>query len=593
MYSEQRADASEIAKLTGENPLRNGARSCTTLAAMRLRTGLMVVLIGLSAAGCKRSDTDPATDQKPGVKSGSSEEVIARLHWLGKKRLAGETNAAHFMRIWEEPVSARLQAQVLDKLAVAPWRKPLTNSVSRFSNDRLLLANSPAALLRPLLDDLVQEESCLEIRKAANGTGELAIAIRLGNQRFGLWATNLAAVLKSLGAMPAGAAPTHSTGWRLAIMGSQTATTNYIELSRVGDWSLIGLAQGRNSVLPDMAARIQSPRTHAPFLPRETNFWLEAHLDMAKVASVFSLGWNLPGDFPKVSATVIGDGENVHTHGLLEFQKPLSLRLRSWQIPTNLVNGPLVSFTAARDVEPLFNGLKPFAELPSAERPQQAYLWDREGLPFQMFFALQMDDARHAFLRIAPLITNLINQRLTPNYGSVSVDSNSNRLAWTGLSHASPFMEAVMDPGSQFIFGGFAPVLARTSGVPPELLNHILNGTNLVYFDWEITGRRLQHWRYLDDVYRIVFDAHGPLLLFDSPSLQWMAANLTNLSHSVTELKTEGPNRLAFARKSSVGCTALELNLLANWLGMPTFPSDLSSILKTNGAPRGLRRHSR
>src|SRR5688572_33427987 len=90
------------------------------------RVGLVLftALVGACTFGCKKSDPGNSTATKSQSASTSSVTVesLARIHWLGKKRLAAETNAAHFMSIWDLPESARLEAQTLDKLALAPWR---------------------------------------------------------------------------------------------------------------------------------------------------------------------------------------------------------------------------------------------------------------------------------------------------------------------------------------------------------------------------------------------------------------------------------------------------------------------------------------
>src|SRR5205823_667240 len=168
-----------------------------------------------------------------------------------------ETNASAFMQIWNLPESARLEAQTLDKLSTAPWRllKGMTNGAASTNAQTPVGAST---LLRPLLEDLIQEESFLEITgartflsaathensAAPNPSGapgssnagartflsaaphenstapnpseapgsssaaadrnvrapaaELALAIKLTEARAELWRTNLAAVLESL-----------------------------------------------------------------------------------------------------------------------------------------------------------------------------------------------------------------------------------------------------------------------------------------------------------------------------------------------------------------------------------------------------------
>jgi hypothetical protein len=120
--------------------------------------------------------------------------------------------------------------------------------------------------------------------------------------------------------------------------------------------------------------------------------------------------------------------------------------------------------------------------------------------------------------------------------------------------------------------------------MPVDVANYIAGQTNLVCYEREITGQRLVHWRYLDDVYRMAFDAHGPRLS-DTPSLDWFAHNVTNLMHSRTEIRQTGPNQLSIASRSTVGLNALQLNLAANWVELPQFPAGLGTILATNPVP--------
>src|SRR2546425_198915 len=123
-----------------ETFLRVGAGSAVLL-------GLIFVLAG----GCKKSTpTDQAAKSSPDSPLPSS---LTRIHWLGKKRIAAETNSVGFMKIWNLPESAKLEAQTLDKLALAlanQW--PITNQPSPITNYHSFLSGS-SALLRPLLDD--------------------------------------------------------------------------------------------------------------------------------------------------------------------------------------------------------------------------------------------------------------------------------------------------------------------------------------------------------------------------------------------------------------------------------------------------------
>src|SRR5262245_55304820 len=195
--------------------------------------GLLAAAIALGS-GCKKSEStekkDTAGTKAAAPPATALPDLVARVHWLGKKRLAADTNAASFLEVWNLPESAKLEAQTLDKLAVAPWH-PWTTNQSSITNYAALVSNlPPAALLRPLLDDLVQEESYLEIRQPTNQPTEMALAIRLAAPHAGLWEANLAGVIESLTGSRPSPAP-NRTGWHFQLTNSHSSN---LEFSRFG-----------------------------------------------------------------------------------------------------------------------------------------------------------------------------------------------------------------------------------------------------------------------------------------------------------------------------------------------------------------------
>jgi len=536
---------------------------------MRLRIlGLMGgLLLGL-AAGCNKASDSTAgqSDPKAPVSAGQTAATIARLHWLGMKRLSADTNAAFVMRIWNQPETARLETQTLRKLAQAPWGPSATNQPSGS-------APSESALLLPLLEDLVQEESYFEARQLTNGTGELALAIHLGADHAGLWQTNLALAFQALYGVQANV--TAPGAWTLQLANPASS----IELARSGDWTVLGFAREHNSTFADTLARIQ--RDGVPVAAGATNFWVETDFDLGRIADAFRLGWNVPAEFPRITANVIGDGENVRTHGELSFAEELPSSLPAWAIPTNLVRAPLVSFTAVRSLGHWLQRTPPFASIPNNAAPDQLFFWNQAGVPFKTFLAWPVADARAAFGNLAPGIKRGLAPHIASEFGRLVENASACFLNWQGLPFGAPCFRAYTNSAPEYLFAGLTePLLASTNKIPGELAQHIIEGTNAVYFDWEITGRRLSDWRYADDVYRIVFDAdHAPRLKPDCASLRWVANVSTNLSHSVTELKLVDAHRCGFARKSSLGLTALELDILFDWFESPEFPGGFRKVL--------------
>ncbi|HUA38588.1 MAG TPA: hypothetical protein VMA35_09380, partial [Candidatus Sulfopaludibacter sp.] len=136
------------------------------LNARRLELILLAAIVLLT--GCRPTQSAENTAPSPPSALPATLQTIARVHWLGMNLLSGETNAASFMTIWNLPESRRLEQQTLDKLSLAPWRLLHVN-----------VDTNAAALLRPLLEDVVSNESFLEILQATNQPEELVFAIRL------------------------------------------------------------------------------------------------------------------------------------------------------------------------------------------------------------------------------------------------------------------------------------------------------------------------------------------------------------------------------------------------------------------------------
>ncbi len=524
--------------------------------------GLLAALLVAGGAGCHKSET------APGASSPAAPDTIARVHWLGKKQLAAATNAATFMEIWNLEQSAALEAQTLDKLSLAPWRLLKGDAATN---------GAPYALLRPLLDDLVQEESYLEIRGPTNQPGELAFAIRLKPERAGLWQTNLAAVLESLtGVRPEAAT---GTGWSL----KKHDAPNRVELTRAGDWTLVGLAQETNALLADFLDRIR--RDHAPFAARATNFWVEAEVDLLRVSRALALGWNLPAQWPRLAVSMIGDGKNVNTRGQLDFAAPLNLDLKPWNIPTNLVHDPLVSFMAVRGITPWLTSLassKIGLKLPEVD---QFFGWSIEGFPVHTYFAAPTSGASNQVQLLSESLMNQGNAWLaTHGMGQFERSPGGNSVAWMRLPMVQAFLRPVVETNSgEFIFGGWLPYKHTNQPPPAEMLQMLFNRTNLIAYEWEITQPRVEGWLLFGQTLRLaLFKAQLPA---GSTSMVWLKNTGLKLGNSVTAVNQTGPAQISLIRQSTVGATSVELHLLTDWFESPQFPVGLHTFLAPEAIP--------
>jgi hypothetical protein len=536
---------------------------------------LFTALIFASGAGCQKSGTN-APSAPPTV---LSPDTIAHIHWLGKKRLGITAGAYYFMRIWQQPPSSQLERQTLNKLATMPgqWLPGGTN-----------LTDDAVERLWLLLDDVLQEESYVEIRQPAGETAETVFAIRLNEAQTDQWLTNLPAVLEPLtGARAVATQDGH--GWSL----TKSNVPNLIQLTRVGEWTVIGMAQDKNPLLDEITARIR--RDGVPFVSSGTNLWLEAGLDFQQVANYFSLSASPTGgegrdevensptlnpqfsSINRLNLTVSGDGGNVIMRGWLTFSKPLPAQLEPWQIPINLMHEPLTGFTAIRGIQPLLSDWNAWRDLQIGTPPDQLFFWSLAGSPYQMYFAAPFPDAGQQVSALTDRLLQKANPWLAAN-GYISFDraSDSNGVTWGDLPDIKPFIKSAGDGSESWLYAGLLPDTNTDAAPPPAgMIQDILRRTNLVYYDWEVTGPRLQPDLQLGQTARQI--ARRPQMPLDSAGLDWLAMLIPRLGTSATIITRTAPDQLTFVRRSTIGLTAPELHLFADWLESPQFPRGLHS----------------
>jgi hypothetical protein len=519
---------------------------------------LSVALLLASVTGCQKNESFPSA-APPTI---LSPDTIASVHWLGKKRLGITASAYYFKRIWQQPQSAQLERQTLVKLATAPgqWLRGGSN-----------LTGDAGTRLWELFNDLVQEESYLEIRWPANGRGETVFATRLNETQMEQWRTNLPAILKPLtGALAV--AGQEQNGWSL----TTTDALDFIQFTRVGDWTVVTAGPQQNPLLDDISARIR--RDGVPFVSAGTNLWLEASLDLPRLENLFSpsAGGEGRGEVENPSTinhldlTVTGDGGNVITRGKLTFAQPFPVSLEPWHLPVDLMHEPLAGFTAVRGLQSWLATWPPWHDLQIGVPPDQLFFWSLTGSPYQVYLAAPMTGAE-----ISALTDRLLqkgNSWLAAN-GYISFDraSDSNGVVWGNLPDIKPFIKSAGDGSDNWLFAGLLPDTTNAATpLPAGMIQDVVHRTNLVYYDWEATGPRLQPDLQLAQTARQL--ARQPQLPLDSASLTWLGMLIPRLGTSATIISRTGPAELTFYRRSTLGLTAPELHLLAGWLESPQFP---------------------
>lgn len=519
-----------------------------------LLLSLLTVVPLVISTGCSKTKPPVSSPTLPPA------DTIARVHWLGKTKLSTNSNAIGLFKVWDLPESVQLEQQTLDKLSLAPWLMLRRDADTNAS-----------ALLRPIVEDILDKESYLEVSEQTNQSPEYAFAIRLNNERGSLWRTNLAVVLESLTGLHAVPATGGGSGWSL----KKHDSPNLVELSRVGDWTIVGAAQDRNRLLAEFVARIQKSR--APISLPLTNDWFQADLDLHRITTLFAHNRYSFTNIPQLSLTLNGDGQYVLARGDLDFPQPPQIEMQTWTIPTNLIHEPLGSFTAIRGIGPLLGSLTAWKTLKVGEAPDQLYLWSDRGIPMQTYFAFPAISTSNEVQQIGNMLAKECNPWLATNaMGRFEFLSGVNRAAWKGVPFMKPQIGSVFTSGSDWILGGLLANPQAGDTMPDDLVQQVLGRTNLLFYDWEVTGLRMENLQQIVQLLRLVFGK--PQMRTDSLGVAWLKAAAPNIGNSVTVLTETAPEQIQLVRGSRVGFTAIELHLLMDWLESPKFPLGLHTL---------------
>jgi len=503
----------------------------------------LISMAAMLMAGCGKPEqpAPPPSAQPP------SSRVVLATHWIGKARMAMDTNAAYQMELWHLPESLRLEELTLDKLAHA---LPTLLGVPSDGD-----TNALTGIIRSLLDDLVQAESFAEVMAIANQPAEFALAIRLSSERLAVWQANVAAVKAALSGSKAGTA----------------RSSKSLQFSIAGDWAVLGLGSDGGAYFSDYVRRFSA--TNLP-TSVTNSLWVVLNADLSWLLRSNSI---FPDqNLPSVHLTLAGEGQKVRTRAELTFPKPLEMELEPWQVPTNLIYDPLVSFAATRGLTKWLTSVRGWNELP-LDSPSQFFTWSQAGIPLQTYVAFPDLEASNCAARLATALIDRTRPYFATNAFGRLERTAAGGLNWVNFPFLPASLEAVQMPAGNFVVAGWSPSSGRTNrSTPSELLAQFLPRTNLVYYDWELTELRVDAWTFLSQTLRLT--ARRAQLPLDGVAQKWLKALSPKLGNCVTAAELAGDTRLSVTRTSSAGFTALELHLVADWLESPDFPLGLHSL---------------
>ena len=464
-----------------------------------------------------------------------------RFHFAGTKSIAASADASQLQKIAALPQGGPVAREIARLIAEAAGKQWIPG-----------LTNTPAAFVDAALT-AVRQETVFESFPGEGGKWRLAIRVPVK------LAGELQKALRQLLTHPSVVIQDQldaNSSWRFIPKASDCAT----HVSYQRDWLVIDNtaatqpSEWRSAILRDG----RPPQT-------EPGKLFAAGFRSELIQQI--TGFRFQKQFHVNLNSVAHKGRQRIT-GTVDFEAPMNLKLEEFSLPTNTLRDPLISFTVARGIAGWFK--RPgFREWRLPELPNQLIAWTQSDVPIYTVLSLPMNEAAAWLKRQTARFEESLGARLaSKNLGSVTNMTNYPAVVWQGLPLIAPFVTTAekQDPDWLF-FGtvpGFMPTGPNTNPPPAALLAQFKGRSDLIYYHWEVTEPRLQQWRNITDLGRIIVLNSFPAN--KNPYPIWLKKLEPLLGNTITEISRVNDRRWTFVRNTQIGLTALELALATHWL---------------------------
>jgi hypothetical protein len=432
----------------------------------------------------------------------------------------------------------------LQNLARTRFSGWLTNS--------LRLNPSSASLIEPLLSDVVATESLGSFGGGSVNAPGFILALHLEGSRAALWQDSLGKIFGGSGDKYVSQ---EFNGRRWNAGGS-----NSIWIIPARDWLLVGRGDDFGPAQSQYLNQIKAQGRPAPALEHN---WLEADLASSRLG-----GWFQLLQPARISITVATKQDNLQIGARILAAEAIPWQADPWQIPRDLMRGQIISFTAGQNVAAFLKMNPALSHLAGNPLTNQFYFWALDQMPLLNYMAWPEANASNALERISTEAPAALNPELKRFNGTELVrQPQGSALVMRNIRLFAPVLQAVQGSNGQFLFLSSFPWSDKARPAPDGLLAQIAARTNLVYYDWELTGRRLQEWQILSKMIANRSLPQNSQAVDDAfIENEWLRGLEPLAGNTVTEITRVAPNELSVTRKAAIGLTALELVLLADWI---------------------------
>jgi hypothetical protein len=462
-------------------------------------------------------------------------------HCAGGSKLAQDTLLPALKTVLTSPSTSNLLNHARLRFAGS-----LTNS--------LRLGNNPAAaaLLAPLLSEVVAAESLGIFGGASTSASSFILALHLEATRVQVWQENLGKILGGSGE-EFGSQEFKGRRWK-------TDGSDAIWLVPAQDWLLVGRGDDFSQQQTEYLSQIKAQGRPAPALEHN---WLEADLASDRLGCWFR--FLAPA---RIHLTVATESDNLQIGARILTTDAIPWKAQPWQIPKDLIRGQVISFTAGQDVAAFLKTNPAWFRLAGNPLTNQFFFWALDQMPLLNYMAWPEADASNTLAKLCIRAPAALNPELKRFNGTELVaQPQGNALVLQNVRLFAPVVQAVQGEDGGFLFLSTFPRSTKAPPAPAGLLAQVEGHTNLIYYDWELTGRRLQEWQMLIRMIAnraLTQNGHGG----DDELVEneWLGALGPLAGNTVTQITRVAPNELALARKAPLGLTAVELVLLADWI---------------------------
>ena len=494
-----------------------------------------------------------------------ADNVVAHYHFAGGANLSRLTNFDAATKLLNLEPSVAFKRLVVERFS------------AYLATGLPVDAPASSALLHPLVEDCFGAESVASFGGASGGPLEFVLALRLDARASQVWDENLGKACQRPGEK-LNVASAHGLIWTKGV-----AT---LWLLHAGDWLVVGRGTDLQAIRDDFLAQIQKQGRPAPAL--DGNFF-EADVDWPRLQQWLPISFGeLKPARAKIDLTATRD-QIFRMTAHVTYPETISWNPQPWNPPLKLVTDPLISFTAARDLSP-FLGEDVFSGISDDPFPQQFYCWAMAQMPFQSYMAWPVADATNEMRKLSKELPAAFGAKLKVlNDSTLHWDAKQNQIIWNSpwMRMIAPLLGPARSDSQPYLLGQLFPIGGKRISPPSELFAQFQHRDDIVYYDWEVTGRRLEQWRLLSELLPIVHkitpaeaaqehkamtsstgapksSRYLPSFVVADNWLNALAPHLTG--DTTTEITKTGPAELTIKRRSPFVFTGIELELLTHWM---------------------------